>query len=451
MNRLDHPALQILLCRRWDEAFASLWAVSEGLLGKECSEAIIGTGTDSKRLRNEIAMAVDALYARGVGALALAWSMLTVSPLQRSTFHTVLPQLQHALDGADLPDDDDAELRARLRIWWRAAEGEFDENARSIFHIADEHVRAEDDDPVFQAGDITSADDLAVALGLPTLVVMPKNKASKLKGEHSPYKEILDAPLRLVVARDLSKVRATLHAEYPHATFAVDLLLRDLREGQPVRLKSAILCGSPGCGKSRLIRRIGDLLGIGIYRFDGGSSADGVGYGGTPRGWAESTPCVPARAVQMFKTANVICAVEELDKASVNERNGALWSVLLQHTERETAARFRDVSLDAELDLSWISHLATANSVDPLPTPLKDRYRLIRMPDPSLEHLPRLAANVMRDLAAEDEARAGDEPLADDELANIGRAWAERKFSMRALQKIVAATLEARDQHAIRH
>jgi ATP-dependent Lon protease len=255
----------------------------------------------------------------------------------------------------------------------------------------------------------------------------------------------------LVVAKDIAGVRRALHDEYPHATAVVDLLLRDLREGEPVRMKPAILLGSPGCGKSRLIRRLGDALGIGVYRFDGGSSSDGVGYGGTPRGWAESTPCVPARAVQQFGQANVIVLVDEIEKASVNPRNGALTSVLLQHTERETAARIRDVALDAELDLSWVGHLATANSVDPLPAPLRDRYRIIRVPDPSLQHLPQLAANVMRDLAAEDEARAGDWPLAADELSGIGKAWAARRFSMRALQKIVAATLEARDQHAMRH
>src|SRR5437868_10082208 len=97
--------------------------------------------------------------------------------------------------------------------------------------------------------------------------------------------------------RDLATVRATLHAEFPHAVRAVDSLLRDLREGEPVRMKPALLLGPPGNSKSRLIRRLGQLLGIGVYRFDGGSSSDGVGYGGTPRGWAESTPCVPARAV----------------------------------------------------------------------------------------------------------------------------------------------------------
>ncbi|WP_339037512.1 hypothetical protein WHZ78_07295 [Bradyrhizobium symbiodeficiens] len=452
--RYEHPALQLLTCRRWDDAFAQLWASSERLLGKELGQAILDASDAPMRLRVGINGAVDALYAVGTpeaGALALAWSMLAVKPEHPHTFWTVMPQLQSALDAADLRADDDAELRARLRIWWRSAEGEWDGSKVSVFEITEERLSHEQEGTVFRAGDITSADELAVALGQPTLVVMPKDKAARLKVDHSAYKEIIDAPLRLVVARDLSTVRATLHAEYPHATTAVDLLLRHLREGQPVRMKPAILLGSPGSGKSRLIRRLGDLLAIGVYRFDGGSSADGVGYGGTPRGWSESTPCVPARAVLQFRIANPIAMVDEIEKASHNERNGALWSVLMSHTERETAGRFRDVSLDAELDLSWVSHLATANSVDPLPAPLKDRYRIIRVPDATLEHLPQLAGNVMRDLAAEDEARAGDEPLAPDELAGIGKAWAKRAFSMRALQKIVAATLDARDQHAMRH
>jgi hypothetical protein len=57
----------------------------------------------------------------------------------------------------------------------------------------------------------------------------------------------------------------------------------------------------------------------------------------------------------------------------------------------------------------------------------------------------------MRDLARDDEARAHDEPLAQDELDVIGRAWAKEKFSMRKLQRLVGATLEARDQCARRH
>lgn len=455
MTGQDHPALRILTLQRWDDALAQLCSESERLLDETRLAAVIDASDDRRRVRKEVLSVVDDMYDLGTpdaGALALAWSMLTVNPRQPHSFWTVLPQLQHALDAADMPDDNDAARRARIRVWWRAAEGEWTDSAASIFRIADLEVRKPDEDgAIFEPGHISTADTLAADLGLPTLVVMSKEKAAKIKGEHAAYKEILDTPLRLVVARDLATVRATLHAEYPHATTAVDLLLRDLREGEPVRMKPAILVGSPGCGKSRLIRRLGDLLSIGVYRFDGGSSADGVGYGGTPRGWAESTPCVPARAVQQYRIANPIVMVDEIEKASANPRNGALWSVLLQHTERETAARLRDAALDTELDLSAVCHCATANSVDPLPEPLRDRYRVIRVPNPTLQHLPKLAANVMRDMAAEDEARAGDGPLADDELSVIGRAWASRKFSMRALQKIVAATLEARDQHAMRH
>lgn len=73
------------------------------------------------------------------------------------------------------------------------------------------------------------------------------------------------------------------------------------------------------------------------------------------------------------------------------------------------------------------------------------------MPAPTLAHLPALAANVMRDLAAEDDARLHDQPLAGDELEIIGRAWGAQKFSMRKLQRLVGATLEARDATAPRH
>jgi hypothetical protein len=143
--------------------------------------------------------------------------------------------------------------------------------------------------------------------------------------------------------------------------------------------------------------------------------------------------------------------IDELDKPAERNYNGRLWDALLPFWDVETAGRYRDQSLDCELDLSMVSYVATANSVEGLPSPLRDRFRILKVPTPDLRHLPVLAASVMRDLAAEDEARQGDEPLAGDELEVIGRAWAQAKFSMRSLQKIVAATLGARDQHAMRH
>jgi ATP-dependent Lon protease len=215
-------------------------------------------------------------------------------------------------------------------------------------------------------------------------------------------------------------------------------------------LKPICLVGTPGCGKSRLVRRLGDMLGAFVYRYDAASSADSQ-FGGTGKAWSGTEPSVPARAVQQSRTASPIVMIDEIDKAAERNWNGRLWDALLPFCDAETASRYRDQSLDCELDLSHVSYIATANEVIKLPAPLRDRLRIIKVPTPTLAHLPHLARQVMRDLAIEDETRAHDAPLAGDELAIIGKAWERSKFSMRALQAIVSATLEARDSCAMRH
>ncbi|MGA7995726.1 MAG: AAA family ATPase, partial [Bradyrhizobium sp.] len=243
---------------------------------------------------------------------------------------------------------------------------------------------------------------------------------------------------------------SALHAEFPHAVTAVDLLLRDLRDGKPIRLKPMLLVGSPGSGKSRMVRRLAELTQQFVYRYDASSSSDNQ-FGGTGKGWSNTEPSVPARAVQQSKTASPIVMIDELDKAAERNWNGRLWEALLPFCDAETSRRYRDQSLDCELDLSHVSYIATANDVTGLPAPLRDRFRIVKVQTPDLRHLPLLASQVMVDLAAEDEIRHGDAPLASDELEVIGRSWSKARFSMRALQKIVGATLDARDRHAMRH
>ena len=445
-----HPAIELLTMPRWDAACAWLLAKTTDMAPRWRLDEVMAKFADRKAVRAAILSLIEDLYAEATpaaGKLALAWQMLTADPRQPDSFR-FLPQLQYALDNAELEEDDASLLQERIRIWWLAGEGAFRSAEVSIFRIADLETKG---DPDFDEQPAVSfAPNPKKQLG-PTLVVMPKSKATKLNNFHATYKDILDAALPLVVARDVQGIRLSLQREFPHATVAIDLMLRDLREGQPVALKPICLVSAPGAGKSRLVRRVANLVhNLYVYRFDASSSSDSH-FGGTSKAWSNTEPSVPARAVAQGKIANPMVLIDEIDKAAERNWNGRLWDSVLPFLDVETARRYRDQSLDSELDLSAVIFVATANDVSKLPPPLKDRLRIIRVPSPTLAHLPQLAAQVMRDIAIEDEARAHDPPLASDELAVIGKAWQQAGFSMRKLQKIVLATLEARDSYAQRH
>ena len=465
-SAIYHPALEIIRIDRWDTAFQLLHEMSVPVIGstelRPVGAAVLAG--DQAATRGEIHKVVEILFAAGTvaaGKLALAWQMLTVDPALPYTF-SLIPALQNALDTEEMLDDrSEEEMRARIRFWWLAAEGDFSGQSGSIFSIVEREMRKRDPDfdpnearsePNPRLNIMTIERALASVPKGPSLVVMPSRHAAKLNQFQTAYKNLVDAEVRLVIASDVARIRDQLYAEYPHATAAISLVTRDLRDGKPISLKPMLLVGSPGCGKSRLVRRLGWLLGLYVYRFDGAASTDSVSFSGTARGWSNTEACVPIRAVLQSQKANPIVMVDEIDKSSgAPGHNGRLFDAIVPFLERETSEQYRDQSLDAVLNLSMLTFISTANSTERLPAPLKDRFRIVKVPDPTLAHLPALAANVMKDIARDDEERSHDAPLAGDELSVIGKAWEKAGFSMRKLQKIVQATLQARDVCAPRH
>jgi hypothetical protein len=455
MTPFAHPALALLMMPRWDDAFGWLHHATKELLGDDRAQRLLDALAVGNDIRVEIEGAVDWLYSIGkvsAGEYALAWSLLTCSPARPLSFRSVLAQLQHALDEADLSPADDADVRERIRIWWRAAEGLFTKSKMSMFALV--HAVLNDtyqaDPEIAKSGDSLPAWFAAPYAG-PTLVVMPKAKATKLNAQNKVFEGILDKPLQLVVARDLDNARKKLGYEFPHATGALQALFRDLREGQPVRVRPTILLGPPGVSKSRLVRKFAAAIGIKhVHRYDASGAGDNH-FAGTSKSWSSTEASVPARAVLASRTANPIVMIDEIDKAASRDNiNGSLYNALAGLLDAETSARFRDPSLDAELDLSAVGYLCTANDAV-LPDFLRDRFRIVKVPAPRLVDLPLLAASVMEDLGRENDERAWDGPLATDELQVIAKAWEKAGFSLRQLQKIVRATLEIRDQLAMRH
>jgi ATP-dependent Lon protease len=342
-------------------------------------------------------------------------------------------------------------VRDRIRIWWRAAEGEFVKSTRSMFALAHAVLYEVDEaEPEIEKPTTKTVSWFSAPYAGPTMVVMPKDRASKLNNHNAPFRDILDKPLPLVLARNLDAARKTLGYEFPHAVSALQALFKDLREGQPVKLRPTLLVGMPGVSKSRIVRKFAVAIGVQhVHRFDGSASGDNH-FAGTSKAWSNTEASVPARACLQSKTANPVVMVDEIDKAGISH-HGNLFNAMLPFLEAETAARYRDQSTDCEFDLSALSYICTANDASVLPDFLRDRFRILRVPQPRLVDLPLLAASVMADLSKDEEERAWDGPLATDELYVIAKAWEKAGFSLRKLQKIVRATLEARDQFAMRH
>jgi ATP-dependent Lon protease len=254
------------------------------------------------------------------------------------------------------------------------------------------------------------------------------------------FKDIVGRRLPLALAPDMTRVRSTLHDEFPYAQQQVDLLLTGMIEGEPIKWRHALLVSKPGSGKSRLARRVAEELGVGLHRFDGSGSSDNA-FGGTPRRWSSGEHCTPLEAVRRHKIANVLCLIDEIDKSGKSRHNGRLEHVLMPFLEKETAKNYPDPYVESDLNLSHVGFFLTCNSVDEIPAPLRDRLRVIRLPDPGREHLAALVRSIVTDLGKEDPRWT---PMLDDgECAIAETLW--KGGSVRRLVAIVERILAYRE------
>lgn len=153
------------------------------------------------------------------------------------------------------------------------------------------------------------------------------------------------------------------------------------------QLPPILLVGPQGCGKTHLAQLIADLAGVPYTRLDCSTLNSAFQIGGMDAGWRSSHPGVAVQYLHDAGVANPFILLDEIEKSPRSAAGGDPRTALLPLLQQQTSAKYRCPYLQAPIDLSRVSWIMLANSVDGLPAPLLDRVMVFHVDYPRGDHL----------------------------------------------------------------
>uniref|UniRef100_A0A8C9TG55 Lon protease homolog, mitochondrial n=1 Tax=Scleropages formosus TaxID=113540 RepID=A0A8C9TG55_SCLFO len=199
-----------------------------------------------------------------------------------------------------------------------------------------------------------------------------------------------------------------------------------------------ILCfyGPPGVGKTSIARSIARALNREYFRFSVGGMTDVAEIKGHRRTYVGAMPGKIIQCLKKTKTENPLVLIDEVDKIGRGYQ-GDPSSALLELLDPEQNANFLDHYLDVPVDLSKVLFICTANVVDTIPEPLRDRMEMINVsgyvPQEKLAIAERYLVPQLRGLCGLDERKA---TISSEALGVLIRQYC-RESGVRNLQKQV--------------
>jgi ATP-dependent Lon protease len=206
-------------------------------------------------------------------------------------------------------------------------------------------------------------------------------------GEYSMLRSWLDLMIQLpwskldAEAIDIEKARRVLDEDH----YGLEKIKRRIIEYLAVRKlnpqgRSPILCfvGPPGVGKTSLGQSIARSLGLKFARVSLGGVHDEAEIRGHRRTYIGALPGNIVQALRKVGTRNPVMMLDEIDKLGAGIQ-GDPASALLEVLDPEQNNSFRDNYLGLPFDLSKVLFIATANVLDTIPGPLRDRMEIIEL------------------------------------------------------------------------